>query len=188
MQAVVWCHFAMCTPKSQTIQTISADPVFCAHGLYVQFYKCAVLPKLILPRYSAAQPIREPFLWLYVLCNHRSYNVLWLAHAHYICMTFLHIWHMLQPGLHYFTWIFSCALVTSICIILCYGLSFCLFQDSGPLAKCGLSSFAGLLLHSWLFDELRTKAYVGQCSVGCCMCKHWCDLPGRDIIAWYDIS
>ena len=59
-----WCHFVIWTPKGLSVQIIQADPEFWAPVSLriIQFYKRAVLPELALPRYSAGQPIRKPFL------------------------------------------------------------------------------------------------------------------------------
>jgi hypothetical protein len=59
-----WCHFVLWRPHGLSIQTINTDPDFwtsCVHKV-VNFYQWAVLPELPLPRYSASQPIFEPFL------------------------------------------------------------------------------------------------------------------------------
>ena len=59
-----WCHFVLWTPQGANIETIPADPDFWdpACRKLVNFYKLAILPELVLPRYSNGQPIREPFL------------------------------------------------------------------------------------------------------------------------------
>ena len=59
-----WCHFVLWTPKGLHLQTVRADPGFWTpvRRRIVQFYNRAVLPELVLPRYSVGQPVREPFL------------------------------------------------------------------------------------------------------------------------------
>ena len=59
-----WCHFVQWTPKGLSIETIQADPGFWvpARQRIIEFYRRAVLPELVLPRYSNGQPIREPFV------------------------------------------------------------------------------------------------------------------------------
>ena len=57
------CHFVQWTPKGLSIETIQADPGFWVPACrrIIEFYRRAVLPELVLPRYSNGQPIREPF-------------------------------------------------------------------------------------------------------------------------------
>ena len=59
-----WCHFILWTPRGLSIETIQADPDFWApvRRRLIHFYNRAVLPELVLPRYTIGQPIREPFL------------------------------------------------------------------------------------------------------------------------------
>ena len=59
-----WCDFVVWTPRAISVQCIAADPTFWEkHKPKLErFYKEAILPELMLPRFSTGQMIREPFL------------------------------------------------------------------------------------------------------------------------------
>ena len=59
-----WCHFVIWTPSGISVETIERDVDFWepSRTIIVEFYRCAILPELVVPRFPTGQAIHEPFL------------------------------------------------------------------------------------------------------------------------------
>ena len=59
-----WCDFFVWTPAGHTVERIRADSIFWENiqRKLIRFHREAILPELVLPRYTHGQLVREPFL------------------------------------------------------------------------------------------------------------------------------